>query len=147
MCIRDSSRSRQPLRPNPPQSLAARSWNPINHPTKLNHPNTLARTRRVRDTPGSGRLAQLARALPLHGRCRGFESLIAHSPLSAFCCTGLQEAFFFVPFGRSWRCSILPCASASSAARKSVHCRTPTGSESIWRSDAANNSTERDKGK
>ena len=25
-----------------------------------------------------GRIAQLARALPLHGRCRGFESLCAH---------------------------------------------------------------------
>ena len=29
----------------------------------------------------SGRLAQLARAPPLHGGCRGFESLIAHFPL------------------------------------------------------------------
>ena len=27
---------------------------------------------------GSGRIAQLARALPLQGRCRGFESLCAH---------------------------------------------------------------------
>lgn len=28
----------------------------------------------------NGRLAQLARAPPLHGGCRGFESLIAHFP-------------------------------------------------------------------
>ena len=35
----------------------------------------------IGSAPGSGRIAQLARALPLQGRSRGFESLCAHHHL------------------------------------------------------------------
>ena len=34
-------------------------------------------------SPLPGRIAQLVRALPLQGRCRGFESLCAHLPIAA----------------------------------------------------------------
>ena len=39
----------------------------------------------------NGRLAQLARAPPLHGGCRGFESLIAHFPFDL-------DSFIFICF-------------------------------------------------
>ena len=41
----------------------------------------------------NGRLAQLARAPPLHGGCRGFESLIAHFPFYST----LQVGNLFAP--------------------------------------------------
>lgn len=38
----------------------------------------MATTRPLANLSRSGRVAQLARALPLQGRCRGFEPLHAH---------------------------------------------------------------------
>ena len=47
-------------------------------------PGRLAdKTKRIKIQIRLGRLAQLARALRLHRRCRGFESLIAHFYLLA----------------------------------------------------------------
>ena len=43
----------------------------------------------------NGRLAQLARAPPLHGGCRGFESLIAHFVMSQRVCPHIPLRFFY----------------------------------------------------
>ena len=96
--------------------------------TRQNIPAGLARLARhaMHDAPYGtvercGRLAQLVRAPPLHGGCRGFESLIAHGFLQS----SANEHSLFCPVGTypltARDCSIACCNRISGTAPS--HCR------------------------
>ena len=124
------------VRPCSPEIVEVRWFPPTTSPSCSSRPPAPSPPCAARDAhcprrwkagslPGPGRIAQLARAPPLQGGSRGFETLCAHHQLAS---ASTRSSWRRTARPASCRCASRPSADAARAPT----CRSGSGSRSSW---------------